>query len=557
MRWSKVFVDVAVFALGLALLVWGLGRGQERETDALKSLAVLEGGRVKPFDTFARETLRLLYGKESFDGKPAVEVVMTWLIAPQVWDEKLLVEIRHAGLKNALQIDPSRTHFSPSELFRNDRFSLVLQELRAKAATKEKLNPYYQAAQRLENQLGQYQVFKSGSGLHVLPPPAGQDGWKTVISLDGEPRDQFARVTSSFVHALLKSSPEAASLEVPAGASSIPLAQAVQEFQASARKINPAIYGDPGVLAVEIYYNWLHPFRISWLVYLCAVILMALAWQSGRPVFSELGWAAAVVAFLIHIYGFGLRMYLTGRPPVSNIYETVVWVAFGAVLFAMIFEFLHRRKFILLAGAAVAVLCLIVADIAPTILDKSLQPLEPVLRSNLWLTIHVLMITISYSAFFLGWGLGVVGLGMILKGDSATSRRVREVSESLYRALQVGVVLLAAGTILGGVWADYSWGRFWGWDPKETWALIALLGYLALLHARLVGWAQNFGMLAGAVVAFSLVIMSWYGVNFVLGAGLHTYGFGAGGIQYVSAFVAGSLLYVGYVSYVHKFGKAV
>jgi ABC-type transport system involved in cytochrome c biogenesis permease subunit len=218
----------------------------------------------------------------------------------------------------------------------------------------------------------------------------------------------------------------------------------------------------------------------------------------------------------------------------------------------MIFEYLYRRRFVLLAGAAVSVLCLIVADMAPTILDSSLQPLEPVLRSNMWLTVHVLTINLSYSALFLAWGLGNIGLAFLLAGEAETTERMRSFVQSIYRSVQVGVVLLAAGTILGGVWADYSWGRFWGWDPKETWAFITLMGYLAVLHGRLVGWVKNVGMLVAAVLSFNLVIMAWYGVNYVLGAGLHSYGFGAGGVQYVGAFVIVNLIFVGYAVYVHR-----
>jgi cytochrome c biogenesis factor len=118
----------------------------------------------------------------------------------------------------------------------------------------------------------------------------------------------------------------------------------------------------------------------------------------------------------------------------------------------------------------------------------------------------------------------------------------REQQQSLnlfiYRAIQIGVVLLAAGTILGGVWANQSWGRFWGWDPKEVWALIALLGYLALLHGRFTGWVKGFGLTIGAIVAYLLVLMAWYGVNFILGVGLHSYGFSSGGAKFVSGFVA-------------------
>ena len=155
-------------------------------------------------------------------------------------------------------------------------------------------------------------------------------------------------------------------------------------------------------------------------------------------------------------------------------------------------------------------------------------------------------ITLSYAAFFLAFGIGDYGLFLYIKDAKAFKAKIRDLSQDCYRLIQVGVVLLAAGTILGGVWADYSWGRFWGWDPKETWAFIALMGYLAILHARLVGWVKEFWMLAGSIISFSLVIMAWYGVNFILGAGLHSYGFGAGGIEYVTGFVAIHVVYVGY-----------
>ena len=131
---------------------------------------------------------------------------------------------------------------------------------------------------------------------------------------------------------------------------------------------------------------------------------------------------------------------------------------------------------------------------------------------------------------------------MAYKNEKGFKKEINSAAQAIYRCLQVGVVLLAAGTILGGVWADYSWGRFWGWDPKETWAFIALMGYLAILHGRIGGCSKTSGLRLPLVLGFSLVIMAWYGVNFVLGAGLHTYGFGAGGVEYVSAFVAAHVI---------------
>jgi ABC-type transport system involved in cytochrome c biogenesis permease subunit len=229
-------------------------------------------------------------------------------------------------------------------------------------------------------------------------------------------------------------------------------------------------------------------------------------------------------------------------------YETVVWVPWGCLVFATILSRIQKNIIILMAAAVVATFCLILTDLAPAVLDGSLHPLEPVLRSTFWLSTHVLIITISYAAFFLAFALGDLALFYFLKDEKKYAAQINKTTLSIYRAMQIGVVLLALGVILGGVWADYSWGRFWGWDPKETWALIALLGYLAILHGRLVGWFRPFGMAAGSVVAFSLVIMAWYGVNFVLGAGLHSYGFGAGGVEYVSLFVAAHLLYVVFVA---------
>jgi hypothetical protein len=114
----------------------------------------------------------------------------------------------------------------------------------------------------------------------------------------------------------------------------------------------------------------------------------------------------------------------------------------------------------------------------------------------------------------------------------------------LYRVVQLGVLLLTAGTILGGIWANYSWGRFWGWDPKETWALITLLCYIVVLHGRLAGWWGDFGLAVGGVVCFLAVVMAWYGVNFVLGTGLHSYGFGIGGESYVMTAVGLDLVFV-------------
>ena len=153
----------------------------------------------------------------------------------------------------------------------------------------------------------------------------------------------------------------------------------------------------------------------------------------------------------------------------------------------------------------------------------------------------MLTITLSYSALAVALAVGHAALWQAIRGRR---ERLAALAEHCYRAIQVGVLLLAAGTILGGVWANESWGRFWGWDPKETWALIALITYLIPLHGRHAGWLTDFGLATASVLGFMTIIMAWYGVNFILGVGLHSYGFGTGGLGYVIGVAAAEVAYV-------------
>ena len=269
----------------------------------------------------------------------------------------------------------------------------------------------------------------------------------------------------------------------------------------------------------------------------------------GRK-FAYLGaWALYVCGFAMCTFGLYLRVVIAGRPPVSNMYESVVYMGWGVLLFAGIFELVYRQRIFGMCGAAMGVLVLVMADMLP--FDPAISPLVPVLRSNYWLIIHVMTIVISYSAFGLAMMIGHFALlGYLFTPHKKTL--IRTANTFVYRSIQVGVLLIAAGTILGGVWANESWGRFWGWDPKETWAFISLVGYLALVHARYTGMVGPFGMAIGSVVGFQLIIMTWYGVNFVLAAGLHSYGFGAGGLGYLIGYEVGEAIFMAIVAFRYK-----
>jgi ABC-type transport system involved in cytochrome c biogenesis permease subunit len=219
---------------------------------------------------------------------------------------------------------------------------------------------------------------------------------------------------------------------------------------------------------------------------------------------------------------------ISGWAPVGNMYETVIFAAFMAACFAVVLELIYRRKVFGLAGAGVATLGLLLADQMPLALDPKISPLVPVLRTNYWLTIHVLTIVCGYGAGTLAWGLGNLSLALLAFGRGK-AEGLRMLAQLTYRSMQLTVVLLATGTFLGGWWAAHAWGRFWGWDPKEVGALVALVCYVVPLHARYVGWVKDYGLAVAAVVCYGAIILSWYVLNFVLAAGMHSYGFGLGG----------------------------
>ncbi len=517
--------------------------------EAMRYLPVQDAGRIKPYDTFAKEVLEIVYGKSSFEGRGAPEIIFTWMLSPSAWQGKKIFEVRNHEVLKALNLSADQRYFTGDELFANERFPVLQQELQAKRESKEKLTPYFQALQRLENQLVVFREVASGQMLRLIPPKEGSS-WLSVADFQGEQQSAFGEMTKAFIGHI-----GAIAQSLPAeqvNQAALALDVSVLKFREVAKANNPELYSQDSKVNLEVFYNHFHPFRWAYILYMLASLVILIVWTMNKPGLMKLAWVLAGGGFALHTFGFVIRMYLMDRAPVTNMYETVVWMSWGAVVFSAVLEIIYKYRFIFFAGTLGATVALIIADSAPAVLDPSLQPLEAVLRSNYWLTIHVMTITISYAAFFLAFVLGDIGLIYYVKGEQKHKERIQAIATSVYRAMQIGICFLAPGIILGGIWADYSWGRFWGWDPKETWALIALLGYLAVLHGRLGGWFKNFGTIAAGVVTFSLVIMAWYGVNFVLGAGLHSYGFGAGGVEYVVAFVVVHFLLVIYASLVRK-----
>jgi ABC-type transport system involved in cytochrome c biogenesis permease subunit len=265
-------------------------------------------------------------------------------------------------------------------------------------------------------------------------------------------------------------------------------------------------------------------------LFVLAFVLAALTWLRPRSRILYLATSAAVVVpTLLLVAAITMRCLIRERPPVSTLYETVLFVTATGALTALVIEAIGRKRIALSAAAALGMVGLFVSN-GYEMLDKrdTMPSLVAVLDTNFWLATHVTAITIGYSAGMLAALLASVYL------VSRFSPRARandafgiSLSRMIYGVLCFGLIFSVVGTILGGVWANESWGRFWGWDPKENGALLIVISQLVILHARMGGYLRAFGVAMGAAFGGTVVAFSWFGVN-LLGVGLHSYGFTSG-----------------------------
>ena len=541
-RMMKILKFAIGLCLGLVLIVMPLSQFQSSNLDALETLVVQQGGRKKPLDTVAQETVAKIHGATTYqhDGvkESSMETFLSLWLNNRNWNEEPFVLVSYRPLKERVGLAVDQKYFSFQTLMRNGALGEVVRSAHEKQLNDEDLTRDEREALTLEDRLTLMLGMVSDDAIAIVPHPTDPKG-KWLGITEGQTLyspEAIAPLIANF--ALIKQT-------VFSGISHLPMVNPLAaSLKSGLAGLSPQVYPADATMRREVFFNHFHPFAKAWQLYGIAFVVMlaALLIKPFEAYWSAIGLFVAGVA--VQAYGFWERMQIAGRPPVTNMYESVVWVGFGIAAIALTFELIYRSKYYLLAAAPLSVVCLILADSLPAVLDPSISPLVPVLRDNFWLSIHVPTIALSYASFALALGLGHVALGSYLFTPNA-KKRIQLLSQLNYRVLQAGVLLLTAGIILGGIWAHFSWGRFWGWDPKETWALIALLCYLIPLHGRLVGWIGNFGISVASVVAFNAVLMAWYGVNFVLGTGLHSYGFGTGGSELLIVGVVGAdLLFV-------------
>lgn len=482
-----------------------------------RRLAVQDRGRVRPLDSFAREMVMTVTGRDKLAGRDPVEVVLSWVTLGAMWSQQAIIYVPDQELKKTLGLDVDQPRFAPSLLATHKALLGLVQGAHGKQNPSSLEREALLVMQRVELA----QAILQGHVMAIVPPSADPAAtWLAPADLSA-----MDSATSALVIEFFKAFDDKDSTR---------FAKAAVALENALRTKGGAAYPSQALLDMELLYNRIRPFRTAWYLLVAALVLFGLGSMWGG--LRYLGVGMAVASLLLQTAGLGMRTYISQRAPVTNMYESVVLVAWGALAFGLVMAWKYRGHTLAVAAMILSACTLVLADSVPTVLDPTIQPLTPVLRSNFWLTVHVITITLSYAAFALAMVLGHGWLVLNCRQD--TERKRADLIRFLLANLRVGVLLLAAGTLLGGVWANYSWGRFWGWDPKEVWALIALLGYVGVLHASYTGWISDRGLAVGSIGGFLGVVMAWYGVNYILGSGLHSYGFGSGGATW-TAFYAG------------------
>jgi ABC-type transport system involved in cytochrome c biogenesis permease subunit len=285
----------------------------------------------------------------------------------------------------------------------------------------------------------------------------------------------------------------------------------------------------------EFFFSLMAPFYKATVIYVLALVLALLSWFNLSDWLRRSAFYLVVLAWLIHTFGLVFRMYLEGRPPVTNLYSSAIFIGWAAVILGMVLEKIYRDGI----GCVVAAFAGFVTQIIAQNLALSgdtMEMMRAVLDTNFWLATHVVTVTLGYASTFVAGFLAII---YILRGVFTTTLS-GETAKSLARMVY-GIVCFATlfsfvGTVLGGIWADQSWGRFWGWDPKENGALLIVLWNATILHARWGGIVRERGLMNLAVFGNIVTSFSWFGVN-MLGIGLHSYGFTDAAFKWLILFI--------------------
>jgi cytochrome c-type biogenesis protein CcsB len=495
------------------------------------SLAVQDHqGRMKPMDTVAHEVIAKITGKSSLYGLEPTQMFLGMIMQPELFQSVPMIKIGHQKIAMDLGLPPSAKFAKFTDFFTQKDDNYKLFDAVTKASRKKPLekSQYDKELIKTDERLNVAYMTYQGILMRIYPKPHDSNNkWVSPMeALKTFPPEQAKEVRMTISAYFASVAQGVKSGEWKNANLSI---RAIKVYQA---KYGMEVLPSPRHIRMEIWYNKLGLFgKLVPLYLLLGLVLLLFAFiHVLKPAFKmkwvmRIAWSVLIFGFVLHIAGLGIRWYIAGHAPWSNAYESIVFIAASTVFAGII---LARRSPFALAGTAIlAGVTMGVAHM--NFINPEITNLVPVLKSY-WLMIHVAGIIAGDGFFGLGSILSLLVLILYImrgKGGNANiDRAIKELSNLSEMALIIGLYLFTIGNFLGGVWANESWGRYWGWDSKETWAAVTILIYAAVLHLRFIPALKGrFVYNVATVWAYSTVLMTYFGVNYYL-SGLHSYAAG-------------------------------
>ena len=488
------------------------------------------GGRMKPVHTYASELLRKVSKSDTYEGMSATQVFLSIQQNPRTWFQIPIIYIEKGNtkLRDILGISHEQKYTSLASCFDN-KGNYKLGDLQAEAQKSNIKSKFEKDVINVDKRVNLLYSAITGSILRIFPVP--NDNNNTWVSHNEIQQANFHGQDSVFVRQILpiyiQTLAEAKTTNDYTTADEI--LGGITNFQ---KKYGSAVYPSEDKIDLEIAYNKYDVFKTIYSYYMYIGTLMFLLvifqiFKNNKTVNYLIKGCAVIIIglFLMHTGGLIARWIVSGNAPWSNAYESMVYVAWATMLFGLIFG--RKSSMTIAATSFLTAFILMVAHW--NWMDPEIANLQPVLNSY-WLMIHVSIIVASYGPFALGMILGLISLILMVLTTKNNKKKIelmiKEITIINEMSLTVGLVMLTIGNFLGGQWANESWGRYWGWDPKETWALISIMIYAFVLHLRLVpGLRSKFTFNVMSVAAFASILMTYFGVNFYL-SGLHSYASG-------------------------------
>ncbi len=517
-----------------------------------KVLVQDQRGRTKPLYTLSNDILRKVSRENRYNGLTSMQVFLGIYFDFNRWKDEPLIKISNRDLKQKLGIRGDYTAFSDL-VDLEGRGTYVLSESVTRAYSKAPAdrNREDKEIMKVDERVNIIYMIYKGDFMKLFPLKDGSHGWGNASETV---RTAVSREDSAYLETIIPM----LSVALQSGKLTdvIELSGSISAYQTRFSEYD--LPSDSKIKAELIYYKLmifekLFPYYATLgLIMLIVLIIMVIRGRKQKHFIVSLSGWLLFGGFVMHTTGLGLRWYISGHSPMSNGYESMLFISWVTLLAGFIFS--RKSSFTLPATGVLASMTLMVAHLS--FMDPEITNLVPVLKSY-WLTLHVSVITGSYGFLGLGAILGIIVMVLMTFTGHGNRSRISDTVDELtvinYRSLTLGLYLLTIGTFLGAVWANESWGRYWGWDPKETWSLITIIVYSYIIHSRLIPGMKDiyiFNLLS--LFGFSSVLMTYFGVNYYL-SGLHSYAGGdpvpVPGFVYLTVFTLVALSSLAYYKY--------